>query len=535
MILPLIVFSLLATQVTSNLNKLKASEDEETLLVVEIGRHGTRIPITTVHKPLPDWTMRVPAPQLTDIGHRQHYYLGREMAKQFPQIFNKKLRRENIYVRSTRIQRTLASAQAHLMGAFSSSVDPGQMIDQLEFDYTDERQLPQTVTKEEAKILFKGRSGPTFPGGFVPFIANSFKSGQDYLLDYLHPESCPVGAKKNDKKIEEFKQDLRKQPGYLEVVKKAAEIFDIDMNEISDPTDISINIGDFVGLDWRNNLNPKVPRSHPYYSKFRRYIEAINTVAMLDPQIRAAAIAPLIMNIVELLKKGSTNATSTIPIPNNPRYVYYSSHDTVVAPLLELLGQLDPACFLRDLANGFGSSSCGEFPDTAANVVFELYTQGGYNKVRIYSNLKVIRVFGREEHTLEDFTRDITKLINPKWKEFCKPPEDPATDDNSSTDKDHSSSSSGWRSYFDMKNANFWRMASFIATIIFVVELLVGLKLYTARKKALGSGVNRVIHLRKGSDSLSSVTTSPLLPAKKKGKNFSSDYFAYNSSLAPEA
>ena len=54
----------------------------DTLLVLEIARHGTRVSFSKIY--VPEWTKQIKPTYLTQIGLRQHYLLGKTMAKQFP-------------------------------------------------------------------------------------------------------------------------------------------------------------------------------------------------------------------------------------------------------------------------------------------------------------------------------------------------------------------------------------------------------------------------------------------------------------------
>lgn len=489
---------------------------EETLMIIELSRHGTRIPIETVFEPLPEWSTRLPVSLLTDIGFRQHYYLGKQMADRFPQIFNKDLTREHIYARSTRIQRTLGSAGAHLMGAISASMDEDQQKELLEFDFDDERQLPASVNKVRAGELFKDKSGPLLPNGFVPSQVFSHYIDQDYLLYYMNPGACPYGAKRHAEIIKEYKNDLsNNHPAFIDVMDQAAKIFGVELESFKeDLFYFAENIGDFIGLDWRNNPDPKMPKSSPLYKRVRRVIESINTVALLDKDIRAAATAPLFFNILDMLQKRAKNQRMSREMTGTQKYVYLSSHDTVLAPVLEMFGQIDPACYLRETKEGQGAGLCGEFPDTASNVVFELFNRGVHTYVRAYYNLKLIRVFGREEHLLDDFALDITKQLNPNWREFCKATILPENDDQTDTEK--AAASFKWSDLWDTKRKYFWQGSSVVCLMILTAQIVLTLGLFMKYKK-----VSVKVSRRKGSESslLSHPGFSPGLPKSRKESN----------------
>uniref|UniRef100_A0A915LZQ6 Acid phosphatase n=1 Tax=Meloidogyne javanica TaxID=6303 RepID=A0A915LZQ6_MELJA len=103
-------------------------EEDKLLLVHTIWRHGDRAPITT-YPTDPNGENRWPFGfgELTELGMRQQYSLGHLLRKRYildNKFISERYTPREIYIRSTDVNRTLASAQANLAGMFPMGV-PG--------------------------------------------------------------------------------------------------------------------------------------------------------------------------------------------------------------------------------------------------------------------------------------------------------------------------------------------------------------------------------------------------------------------------
>lgn len=93
---------------------------EDLLLVQVVFRHGDRTPIKPYPKDpyqnLDQWP--VGFGELTPIGKRAHYGLGKLFRQRYQGFLSDKFRATDIYVRSTDVDRTLMSAEANLAGLY---------------------------------------------------------------------------------------------------------------------------------------------------------------------------------------------------------------------------------------------------------------------------------------------------------------------------------------------------------------------------------------------------------------------------------
>ncbi|XP_021935195.1 prostatic acid phosphatase isoform X2 [Zootermopsis nevadensis] len=105
------------------------SEDTSSLgslvFVSALYRHGDRTPVssypTDPYNNLSYWP--VGWGQLTNIGKNQHYELGQWLRKRYSDVLPKMYSREDIYVRSTDVDRTLMSAASNLAGLYPPEGD----------------------------------------------------------------------------------------------------------------------------------------------------------------------------------------------------------------------------------------------------------------------------------------------------------------------------------------------------------------------------------------------------------------------------
>ncbi|XP_042521852.1 prostatic acid phosphatase [Dipodomys spectabilis] len=82
-------------------------------------RHGDRSPIETFpNDPIMESSWPQGFGQLTQLGMEQHYELGQYIKKRYRKLLNESYNREQVYIRSTDVDRTLMSAMTNLAALF---------------------------------------------------------------------------------------------------------------------------------------------------------------------------------------------------------------------------------------------------------------------------------------------------------------------------------------------------------------------------------------------------------------------------------
>ncbi|XP_075404014.1 prostatic acid phosphatase [Tenrec ecaudatus] len=92
---------------------------KELKFVTLLFRHGDRSPIETFpNDPIKESAWPQGFGQLTPVGMEQHYQLGEYLRRRYETFLNESYKREQVYVQSTDIDRTLMSAMANLAALF---------------------------------------------------------------------------------------------------------------------------------------------------------------------------------------------------------------------------------------------------------------------------------------------------------------------------------------------------------------------------------------------------------------------------------
>ena len=382
---------------------------EKTVMLIEMTRHGARMPVYTAVKE--DWTVGLKQGEITPVGIRMHYYLGKEMLKRYPEILGKRLDTNEYFVRSTDVQRTFVSAQAHLFGIFNLT-----SAKKLPFKNGDERILPPIVA--EQKMGTEVNLSTPLPNNFEPVAIHTDLVVDDDVLFLLNSKKCPRGNREVKLLDTKILNDTAKDTMFKAMVASAAQKYGIDWKG-NDPYRTCVDLGDFAIQDVVNNPNPKIPVTDPLFKRLSRCYEFNVAFRYLNPRLLGVTSSALIAEIVTKLR----NFTETKE-PVKEKYHYYSGHDSTLLPFLIMAKKVDLECMNQSLYESV-PSDCGMFPTVASNIVFELNQIDKRYFVRVLSNFEPLD-FCRLNNPLSDyrcpletFEKVILKFIDPTWKDYC--------------------------------------------------------------------------------------------------------------------
>jgi hypothetical protein len=166
----------------------KVIKKNDVVLVTELTRHGARAPVSDVinyiHR---DWIQNTGKGELTGVGMRQHYYLGKNTATKYAELLKGMTEYEEYYVRSTDVNRTMMSAQSHIVGLRG---DAAFTKDSLIWEKDNSKVLPPVAIKDLNFDLKDIDFETPLPNGLIPFPVHVPNNNLDLLLMSDGP-ACP--------------------------------------------------------------------------------------------------------------------------------------------------------------------------------------------------------------------------------------------------------------------------------------------------------------------------------------------------------
>lgn len=276
-----------------------------------IYRHGDRTPIDPY--PNDPWGDLKYWPtgwgQLTNIGKRQHYELGQWLRKRYINLVNQTYSKDEVYIRSTDVDRTLMSAMSNLAGFY-----PPQ---------------GKQIWNDDIK--------------WQPIPVHTIPEKEDHILAAKKQCNAYEHALSKLKKSEEF-QKLNKELSSLYkylTLNTGREISSIEgvqniYNALFIETLYNKTLPEWTAEVYPDKMQWVSARSFATYT-YTRYLARLKT-------------GPLLKEILERFQKKSTNSLKT----NRSLYIY-SGHDTTISNVLntlKLFEQHNPpyrACIMIEL------------------------------------------------------------------------------------------------------------------------------------------------------------------------------------------
>ncbi|XP_039768914.1 prostatic acid phosphatase isoform X2 [Ornithorhynchus anatinus] len=303
----------------------QAAAVKELKFVILIFRHGDRSPIETFPMdPHKESAWPQGFGQLTQLGMEQQYELGQFLHKTYSHFLNDSYNRNQVYVRSTDIDRTLMSAMTNLAALFPP----------------------------------KGTSvwNPQIP--WQPIPVHTIPVSEDQLL-YLPFLKCPrfKELEKETLESEDFQNRLKPYKEFLKELPKQSgftgdNLFEI-WSKIYDPL-FCESIHNFTLPTWA---------TEDTMTKLKELSELslMSTFGIYKQKEKSRLQGGVLVNDILTHIKNSTEPT------NQRKLVIYSAHDTTIAGLQVAL----------DVFNG-------KLPPYASCHIFEVHLENGKYNIEMY-------------------------------------------------------------------------------------------------------------------------------------------------------
>ena len=423
----------------------KKDPNKDVIMLVELIRHGARAPLAPISQP--DWVKKTGLGELTPVGQRQHYNLGKLTRLRYPSLFSKKLKYNEYNIISTDYNRTVESAISNFIGIS----EPFREVEDLPFKNGDERLNPPQKINFDAAAETKFRS--PLPGGFVPFPVHMRINGTDTLFKLNNKKVCPSNSKLVEYSEEKVDKYLSASPVVKSIVKKAEKIFGIKKKEKTqndgkgekkrvkkhdDDMDGEsfyrrcVHIADFIVMDNLNNPNPKISETDPDYVNYRRCYWTWITSSFNNTLAARIMASPMLEKVVTLFEAKKRTILAGKPEIAPLKLQILSAHDTTLTSVLTAFGWLENNCLNEELYHNKTIEGCKFGPEPASSIAFEL--RGAIDpfsavketgsidlKVGVLYNGKRLKICGEKDICeLKEFTELLNnKIIFPVWREFC--------------------------------------------------------------------------------------------------------------------
>ena len=404
---------------------------DELKLVIALVRHGARTPI----KPIPELAKRIAWPvtleDLTPIGQRQLYLLGRMLRKKYiedekflPAVYNASL----VQVRSTQFRRTIMSDQSLVTGLYTGGLEK----------LTPEQLSQEQIWVPPINLTFSSLVKTSLKDSALPFDMHAFPI-LNYALNserLLFFSSCPKYSfvrgsyYKTDKFSEVYKQ-------YNETFQEVCNLIGVNCVNVKG-SDTFFYVDNIVSAEFHDKLPELSPQKDLVYEMLRFYTDLMLGELVMDPVMNTICTNGMSIEFPKYFENAING--------QGPKINLFETHDS------SILGWL----------NAFGIPRKGiyEVIPYASNIIFELRkdANGEYYVNMIYND-KILM----GHVPMKEFVEKIKALgkLEVKWDEWCKIPE---TQDSSTGISEH--------------NWSIWWILSavFVAVIGIVAAIIAKLK-----------------------------------------------------------
>ncbi len=391
-----------------------ATADDVPSMVIEMFRHGARSPsLSTVD---PTW---LDHDELTEVGQRQHYILGKVLAETYPHLLAE-YDASKLYVRSTNFNRTIMSALSQLSGIFEGK---GPILTDAEVTGMDGILPPfsdSALIQKQVDKLTDTKAALPFQLQAIPI--HSVDINNDVLL-YGGGPNCPNATiwykqRPNDDNAQTIYSSLEKTTKYLNKlgfnINQLYDYFPLGDALIADHMENKILHKDLVyGSDYYNDI----VFGHQWFVNY--------VYGGSDYELQALSY-PLVNQLLDWFS-GKANGTNPL------NFIMLACHDTTLLKLLGLFDITGPSC----LAANRNSQANGEkelpfpnclYPTYASQILMEFYNPDGVEPyIKFIYNSKTVNLCGDSGTcTLTQFKKlalDAVNLTPDQYTQMCSAPD----------------------------------------------------------------------------------------------------------------
>ncbi|KAJ8906807.1 hypothetical protein NDN08_003293 [Rhodosorus marinus] len=326
-------------------------------LVIEVCRHGDRSPLFTFPKDvLPYWSWPQGRGQLTPVGERAHYELGRLLRKRYVEtgFLLPTYNASQIHVRSTDIDRTLMSAMAQLSGLYpegtASVYDTGEAFGN--------------------KVIKSGDIGLPSRWQIVP--VHTVNADWDSLL--IPGKNCDRHAELQAERENSapFLEKTREVSPLCKKIMKVTGLSACDLYTVSD-------INDTFTVDEAHGIPIDVSITAEERKQIRSYADWLTGNVNEGEDVKKFRSGHLLHEIGARLKTAAGKEDPGLLKPSKAglKLLLLSAHDTTVGALLAGMDVFDSIN-----------------PPYNSTVIFELHEQKGEHYVRVQYNGQTMQLPG---------------------------------------------------------------------------------------------------------------------------------------------
>lgn len=279
------------------------------VFLAEVCRHGARSPLQPMNWDQ-DGRWSESSGQLTAAGMRQHYLLGCQLRRRYPDLFNHSYSAELFKVVSTDVDRTIMSAEAQLLGLFPR----GQMLGNASYAVP-----PLNISSSDDSYLLD-LEAEALPNHFQPIAVHS--KNASFLLA-LQLESCPKLQRLNQEAVSgsAARAAIQRYPEVVAAVKEALDCSEKEAIKVMREVLDSVEANTFEGKE----LPPVFTDS--LLKQMKELNDQLFSLSFQPDSTGRLWASPFLSELAEVLEAVSSQSESTV-------FRLYSAHDTTLAGIL---------------------------------------------------------------------------------------------------------------------------------------------------------------------------------------------------------